>query len=183
MGLGVEELLVFQWLVSLGNVWDHFEFIVSMDNGANVGYLRQQPVLSGRTSMELPSSDLCTADIPLMLVSPPCPCHSTDSLYTVTDWYWVPPLPAQGSMSQWQSEGAIARLHNSLKKKKTQNNKNKNIIQWNYCLHFIFLPFNWNHFQALFSTKLISHFHQGDRSQSDSNFPIQTFIAFVIGIF
>lgn len=44
-----------------------------MDSGANVGYLRQQRVLSGRTSMELPSLDLCTADIPLMFVSPLCP--------------------------------------------------------------------------------------------------------------
>lgn len=26
---------------------------------------------------------------------------------------------------------------------------------------FFFLPCNWNHFQVLFSTKLISHFHQG----------------------
>lgn len=47
--------------------------------------------------------------------------------------------------------------------KKIQNNETRiwysGITVFISC--FFFLPCNWNHFQVLFSTKLISHFHQG----------------------
>lgn len=87
-----------------------------MDSSANVGYLRQQRVLSRRISMGSHLGSLYSGHSINACLSPAHPPPGTpQTLHTVTDWYRAPPLPAQGSMSQWQSEGAIARVHFSLK--------------------------------------------------------------------
>lgn len=79
------------------------------------------------------------------------------------------------------SDGAIAKVYGSLKKHRIMKTE-YNTVELLSVFYF-FLPCNWNHFQVLFSTKLISHFHQGAWPQSDSDFPIQKVIAFIIGIF
>lgn len=142
----------------IGSPW---AFIFQLKQTDNNIHLRQSWVLSERTSMKLPSPGLGITEAPQILVLPPLSWSSK---------------AASDSLIRWQV--GIKHHHNphcssshclygieqylemmTFKKKFRIMKQEYNTVELLSSFHVV-SPYNWNHFQVLFSTKLISHFHQ-----------------------